>query len=287
MSEVKGELMFTLEDVLESTHSCHPVQKKANYDTEAMLEHQLEPLCTLAWLQGEAYPDWAVKRAWRYVLENHAHDSLGCTSVDEVFEEVMTRYRCAYSLAEQSVQESLRALMAHGERKPSVYLFNPTSTPMSGVIPFSFDIPKGYGNADFHLTDEEGRVVPHVLLEKESVLDVRYNPAFGHPTRTGATYVSGLLSLDAIPAFGHVRLNFVSGNKMAHCKRNLEPYYFISAPDAMETTTCASPSIPTAPLIFTTKPPARPIPLSCSWRTAETPITATFTKHPSTIAAPT
>ena len=234
MSEVKGELMFTLEDVLESTHSCHPVQKKANYDTETMLEHQLEPLCTLAWLQGEAYPDWAVKRAWRYVLENHAHDSLGCTSVDEVFEEVMTRYRCAYSLAEQSVQESLRALMAHGERKPSVYLFNPTSTPMSGVIPFSFDIPKGYGNADFHLTDEEGRVVPHVLLEKESVLDVRYNPAFDHPTRTDATYVSGLVSLDAIPAFGHVRLNFVSGNKMAHCKRNLEPYYFISAPDAME-----------------------------------------------------
>jgi len=234
MNEVHGELMFTLEDVLESTHSCHPVQKKANYDTEAMLEHQLEPLCTLAWLQGEAYPDWAVKRAWKYVLENHAHDSLGCTSVDEVFEEVMTRYRSAYSLAEQSVQEALRALMAHGEKTPSVYLFNPTSTPMSGVIPFSFDIPKGFGDADFHLTDAKGRVVPHVLLEKDSVLDVRYNPAFGHPTRTGATYVSGLVCVDTIPAFGHLRLNFVRGNDTAHCKRNLEPYYLVSAPGVME-----------------------------------------------------
>lgn len=234
MTEVEGELMFTREDVLESTHSCHPVQKKANYDTENMLEHTLEPLCTLAWLQGENYPEWAVKRAWRYVLENHAHDSLGCTSVDEVFEEVITRYHCAYSLAEQTVQESVRELMAHGKDAPSVYLFNKTASPVRGVVPFSFDIPKGMGNADFHLTDADGNVVPHVLLEKDNVLDVRYNPRFGHPTRTGATYVSGLVFIDNIPALGYVRLNFVAGNPELRVKRNLEPYYFVSAPGVME-----------------------------------------------------
>ena len=234
MTEVEGELMFTREDVLESTHSCHPVQKKANYDTENMLEHTLEPLCTLAWLQGEDYPAWAVKRAWRYVLENHAHDSLGCTSVDEVFEEVMTRYRCAYSLAEQTVQESVRELMAHGKDTPSVYLFNKTASPIRGVVPFSFDIPRGMGSADFHLTDAEGNLVPHVLLEKESVLDVRYNPRFGHPTRTGATFVSGLLFIEHLPALGFVRLNFVAGNPISRAKRNLEPYYFVSAPGVME-----------------------------------------------------
>lgn len=234
MTEVEGELMFTREDVLESTHSCHPVQKKANYDTENMLEHTLEPLCTLAWLQGEDYPEWAVKRAWRYVLENHAHDSLGCTSVDEVFEEVMTRYRCAYSLAEQTVQESVRGLMAHGKDTPSVYLFNKTSTPVCGVVPFSFDIPEGMGKGNFYLTDKDGCVVPHVLLEKDNVLDVRYNPRFGHPTRTGATYVSGLLFIDSIPALGYVRLNLASGDPISRVKRNLEPYYFVSAPGVME-----------------------------------------------------
>ncbi|MBR5615788.1 MAG: hypothetical protein IKW66_03110, partial [Clostridia bacterium] len=234
MTTVHGELMYTREDVLESTHACHPVQKKANYDTENLLEHALEPLCTLAWLQGEPYPDWAIKRAWRYVLENHAHDSLGCTSVDEVFEEVMTRYRCASSLAEQTIQESLRGFMAHGDSAPAIYLFNPTSTAMSGVVPFSFDIPRGFGDANFHLTDKDGNVVPHVLLEKEGVLDVRYNPRFGHPTRTGATYVSGLLYADTIAPMGYLRLNFVQGNPTARCKRNLEPYYYVSAPNEME-----------------------------------------------------
>ena len=230
MTEVQGELMFTREDVLESTHSCHPVQKKANYDTENLLEHSLEPLCTFAWLQGEDYPEWAVKRAWRYVLENHAHDSLGCTSVDEVFEEVMTRYRCASSLAEQTIQESVRALMAHGDATPALYLFNPTSAPVRGVLPFSFDIPQGFGKADFHLTDKDGSVVPHVLLEKDSVLDIRYNPRFGHPTRMGATYVSGLVYADTIPPFGYLRLNLVQGNPLSRVKRNLEPYYFVSTP---------------------------------------------------------
>ena len=234
MTEVQGELMVTLEDVLESTHSCHPVQKKANYDTENLLEHSLEPFCTLAWLQGEDYPEWAIKRAWRYVLENHAHDSLGCTSVDEVFEEVMTRYRCASSLAEQTIQESLRALMAHGENTPSVYLFNPTAAAFTGVVPFSFDIPRGFGGADFHLTDKDGNVVPHTLLEKDAVLDIRYNPRFGHPTRTGATYVSGLIYVNDLPALGYLRLNFVKGNPISRIKRNLEPYYFVTAPGIME-----------------------------------------------------
>ena len=234
MTEVTGELMFTREDVLESTHSCHPVQKKANHDTENLLEHTLEPFCTMAWLQGEDYPEWAVKRAWRYVLENHAHDSLGCTSVDEVFEEVMMRYRCASSLAEQTVQESVRALMAHGAATPSVYLFNPTSAAFSGVVPFSFDIPCGFGDANFHLTDADGNIIPHVLLEKDAVQDVRYNPRFGHPTRTGATYVSGLVYVKDVPALGYLRLNFVAGNPISRIKRNLEPYYFVTAPGVME-----------------------------------------------------
>ena len=234
LTTVDGELMYTREDILESTHACHPVQKKANYDTENYLEHMLEPLCTLSWLQGEDYPDWAVRRAWKYVLENHAHDSLGCTSVDEVYEEVLTRYHCAHSLAEQSVQEALRGLMMHGKDTPSLYLFNSTSYPVQGVVPFSLDISKGYGTTDFHLTDKDGNPVEVVQLERDPFVDVRYNPRFGHPTRTSAWQVSGLVRVDEIPPFGFIRLNFVAGGSHAHCKRNLEPYYFSAAPGVME-----------------------------------------------------
>ncbi len=233
-TEVHGELMYTRESVLESTHACHPMQKKANYDTEAYLEHALEPLCTLAWLHGEEYPDWAVKRAWKYVLENHAHDSLGCTSVDEVYEEVMNRYRCAYSLAEQTLQEALRSLMHHGKEGNAVYLFNRTDATLSGTVPFAFDIPRGMGDAKFHLTDAKGNVVPMEILEVDSLIDVRYNPRMGHPTRTPAQHVRGLLTIDALPAYGFMRLNLEKGSLAPRGCQNLEPFYFASAPAVME-----------------------------------------------------
>ncbi|MBQ7338552.1 MAG: hypothetical protein IJW40_08910 [Clostridia bacterium] len=233
-TEVKGELMYTRESVLESTHACHPMQKKANYDTENYLEHALEPLCTLAWLHGETYPDWAIKRAWKYVLENHAHDSLGCTSVDEVYEEVMNRYRCAYSLAEQTLQESLRGLMHHGKEGNAVYLFNRTSSTLSGTVPFAFDIPRGMGDANFHLTDAKGNMVPMEILEVDSLTDVRYNPRMGHPTRTPAKHVRGLVQIDQLPAYGFMRLNLEKGTTSPRTCRNLEPFYYSCAPAVME-----------------------------------------------------
>lgn len=234
-TEVKGELMFTREDILESTHACHPLQKQANWVAENYLEHALEPICTLSWMHGEEYPEWAIKRAWKYVLENHAHDSLGCTSVDEVYEEVMNRYRCAYSLAEQTLQESLRGLMHHGGEGTALYLFNRSASPISGVVPFAIDIPRGMGDGRFHLTDAQGNIVPMTVLESDGMIDVRYNPRRGHPTRTPARHVKGLVQVSEIPAYGYLRLEFVpKALPDTRNKRNLEPYYLGSAPGVME-----------------------------------------------------
>ena len=233
-TQVDGELMFTREDVLESTHACHPLQKQANWNTENYLEHALEPLCTLSWLHGEDYPDWAIKRAWKYVLENHAHDSLGCTSVDEVFEEVMTRYHCAYSLAEQTLQESLRALMHHGKEGTALYLFNRTASPISGTVPFSIDLPAGMGDEKFHLTDAQGNLVPFEILECDAIVDVRYNPRRGHPTRTPGKKIRGLVKIADLAPYGYVRLEFIKGALPPRGKRNLELFYFSPAPCVLE-----------------------------------------------------
>lgn len=226
--------MYTREDVLESTHACHPLQKLANWQTENYLEHALEPLCTLAWLHGEEYPEWAIQRAWKYVLENHAHDSLGCTSVDEVFEEVMNRYHRAYSLAEQTLQESLRGMMQRGKEGVALYLFNRTSAPVGGVVPFSFDLPRGMGDENFHLVDAQGNPLSFEILECDPIVDVRYNPRRGHPTRTPAKKIKGLLHIPTIAPYGYLRTELLPGAPFPRGKRNLEPFYLSSAPAVME-----------------------------------------------------
>ena len=44
--------------------------------TECLLEYYAEPLATYAWMLGSEYPRPVLQRAWKYLLQNHAHDSI-------------------------------------------------------------------------------------------------------------------------------------------------------------------------------------------------------------------
>ncbi len=229
----KGELMCTRESVLESGNALHPRQKKRHYDCEDMLTRELEPFTAVSWLLGHKYPAWAVDRAWRYVLENHAHDSLDCCSVDEVFEQVMARYGAAMSLAAQETEECLRFLMSRGSEEPSLWVFNPTPYPIGGVGQYTFDVPEGMGNADFALIAPDGSAVPVRILSADVSGDVRYNPRLGHPTWGSLTRVTALIDLPAVPAAGYLRLKF---DRAPHDHRiaNRHDYFLGKAPGVME-----------------------------------------------------
>ena len=62
MDRVEGELMYTGESILESTHACHPRQKQRHYRTERFLERKLEPMTAMAWLSGFDARVWAQDR---------------------------------------------------------------------------------------------------------------------------------------------------------------------------------------------------------------------------------
>lgn len=230
---VKGELMTTKESVLESANSLHPRQKLRHYETEDLLTRKLEPFAAAAWLCGKKYPAWAVDRAWKYVLENHAHDSLDCCSVDEVFEQVMARYGACLSLATQEMEECLRHIMASGKEGKAVWVFNPTAETVSGVREYTFDIPEGYGNYAFELRDASGKAVPMAVIAHDVVGDVRYNPRRGHPTWGKVTRVTALLELPEVPAYGWRRLEFVPV-KPSGKLQNRRDFYLERRPGVME-----------------------------------------------------
>lgn len=212
MPREEGELMYTAEQILESTHSCHPRQKQKHYITERYLERQLEPTAALAMLAGFDPRAWAQERAWKYVLENHAHDTLGCTSVDEIYEQAMARYGCALSLAEQVAEDCRRDVMSRFADEPSVTVFNNASFPLQGAFPMALELPAGYGNESFILQDEDGNEIPFTLLEKAPGSDVRFNPKQGHPTVTAAVNLKALVELPTIAPFGWKQLRIVPNN---------------------------------------------------------------------------
>lgn len=233
MQRVEGELMYTAEQVLESTHACHPRQKQRHYRTERYLERAMEPTAALSWLCGCDDRQWAQDRAWKTVLENHAHDTLGCTSVDEVFEQAMTRYSRAYALASQITEDCRRDVMSCFGRFPSLTVFNTSPFPASGVFPFELDLPQGYGGADFALDDGQGGRIPLVVLSSEAVADIRFNPKQGHPTNTPALRIRALAEIPETASHGWQRFSLIPGGTPRFYP-NRPASHFSPAPHVME-----------------------------------------------------
>ncbi len=230
---VRGELLYTRESILESTNALHPREKKRHYESERFLVRRLEPMAAAAWLFGAEHPDWALTRAWRYLLENHAHDSLGCSSVDEVFEQVMARYGAAMSLAEQCAEGSFRYLASLGEEEPSVWILNLSSDARGGVVRLDLQIPRGFGDENFALLDAGGREIPHAILDSAATGDVRYNPRRGHPTWGEKTDVRLLAELPEIPGGGWLRLR-LAPRKKAKGLQNRRYAYFAAEPGVLD-----------------------------------------------------
>ncbi|MBO5796925.1 MAG: hypothetical protein J6R77_01080, partial [Clostridia bacterium] len=229
MQKVEGELMYNAEQILESTHACHPRQKQRHYRTERYLDRHFEPSVTLSWLAGFDNKDWAGRRAWKYVLENHAHDTLGCTSVDEVYEEAMARYGCAYSLATQIADQSQRELMSCVAMFPSLFAINTAAFDISGPRMFELDIPEGYGTDRFQLKDENGNEIPLTILEKMPIRDVRFNPRRGHPTWTDGVHIKAIADLPRVKAFGWRRFELVAGEAPVYMRNRPIPYFAVGA----------------------------------------------------------
>lgn len=209
----EGELMCTYEPVLESTNALHPRQKRRHYESEKLLVNQVEPFSAIAWCLGNKYPQWGIDRAWKYCLDNHAHDSLGCCSVDEVFEQVMARYGASLSLGEQLKENALRYIMSASSPEPSLWIFNLSEAEIKGTVKAGFDIPSGFAGESFTLTDKDGNVIPHRLVSASTEGDVRYNPRTGHPTWGQKTAVTAILDMPCVAPYSALRLNITKSEK--------------------------------------------------------------------------
>ena len=78
--------------LLANVASSHIRIKQANHRCQNLLERAAEPLSVLAWLGGGTYPRSYLALAWKYLLQNHAHDSICGCSVDQVHREMHHRY---------------------------------------------------------------------------------------------------------------------------------------------------------------------------------------------------
>lgn len=163
--------------VLPGTLSTHIWAKQRNHACETLLEKWADPLSAYAaLLNGEvAKPGLQplVNHAWRLLMQCHPHDSICMSSIDQVAEEMKTRFYQVEQIGNEVTALALDTLIANINtqfpdnslpRSFAVTVFNPACTPSGGSV----KIPVILNGDDtwLEISDEEGRVVPCQLIER-------------------------------------------------------------------------------------------------------------------------
>ncbi|MBU0477416.1 hypothetical protein KKC91_02475 [bacterium] len=99
---IKGELRKTKKrEIYPGTLSSRVEIKQKNEEVQSLLEKWAEPFSSFAWSLGMDYPKDFLWQSWKYLLKNHAHDSICGCSIDEVDKDVVSRFNSARQIAEE------------------------------------------------------------------------------------------------------------------------------------------------------------------------------------------
>ena len=189
-STVKGELTSQETDgrwTLANTASSWIGLKVDNRAGETALERKAEPAAAMADVMGKAYPEDQMIYSWKKLMQNHPHDSICGCSVDEVNEEMKTRFAKSRQVADAIYDESVEyltnkvntaALPGDGEKIPFV-VWNTSGETKSQVVEkelhlfrdYNLFVWDGYEAAEkvelpaMVLRDADGNVVPAKIAD--------------------------------------------------------------------------------------------------------------------------
>ena len=225
LQRVSGELRDTREAcILTGSQSTRSDVKIINNKVEGLLERWMEPFTSISWLLGYTYPGEEIKKSWEYLLENHSHDSIACSSVDSTYRQVITRFEWAEELAKDIVVDSLkricRQISQGSHQEKMIVIFNPLCWERNEIFTTEFDIPKAlnikYPKLLFN--EKDIPIVIHNITETDAI---KYNPLMGMLDVIPVNRYKISIRLNNVPEIGYKALKIVDDNKSVSIKSNL------------------------------------------------------------------
>ena len=108
-----------------------------------------------------------IRQTWRLLMENHPHDSICGCSIDQVHDEMETRFDQVDQIGEELTIQALQAIMnkidtrADG-RFSSVVLFNPLDQAHHDLVEVELTLPEDV--RAYQLVDEDGNILQHEFV---------------------------------------------------------------------------------------------------------------------------
>ncbi len=187
----EGEFNVTNEkggnDLISNTLSSYYTLKKANDECQTKLEKIAEPMSAMAMLKGYAFPRNYIKIAYKYLIQNHPHDSICGCSIDQVHKDMEYRFDQTKEICDEIkdayISKNTNEFVYFADREEGsesiITMFNPLpyereevvtiEIPMRANIPFEqkqYDGLLGYEVVNsFHICDFEGNKIPYQIIE--------------------------------------------------------------------------------------------------------------------------
>ncbi|MEG1310420.1 MAG: alpha-mannosidase [Romboutsia sp.] len=224
LSTIDGEITSQETEgwyTLANTASARIYLKQMNTDVSRQLENITEPLATMAYETASEYPHDQLRYAWKTYMQNHPHDSICGCSVDEVHDEMVTRFKKAKHVGEYLADEAANKILSKidtasfsDDSKPFV-IFNTSGSSKTGIVetkiewkrlPFSVGGPPKLYNElkeeivpKFKIIDKDGKIVKAEIVKTE--VDFGYDlPKDGFRIPFMATYVTVRMLMEDMSA---------------------------------------------------------------------------------------
>jgi hypothetical protein len=231
---VTGELRWSYGYTwtLQGVHGTRAPLKRRNSAAELLLERIAEPLAALAAPNADLQA--LLGAAWRALVANHFHDSIGGCSSDAVAREMGTRFTDAEVIAREVARRALHRLVGHvpdrardapARVRPRLVLWNPVPRDRGGVVVadttwFRRDVlvgppggrspRRGPGAGRFALALPDGRLLPLQVLGR-GIAHRRLDADRHYPDQDEVDVVRVAFVLDRIGPLGFSALEPASG----------------------------------------------------------------------------
>ncbi len=195
--------------LLSSVFSARMWIKQRNTECQYLFENWAEPFAAFAWILGQPYPQNYLWVGWKWLLQNHPHDSICGCSVDEVHQNMVVRFDWAQQIAQEITKESMYAIFNRIKVPPAevgvipVLVFNSLPWKRTDIANIDISIPESDSSKfqfPYKLVNSSNEAIAYQIRPIDEIPRLR--------TLKSATYRVSFL-LKEIPALGYELLYFI------------------------------------------------------------------------------
>ncbi len=209
--------------------SARPRLKQHNHSAELNLQRRAEPWAALASMLGGEYLKTAFDRCWRFLLQNHPHDTITGAGVDQMERDSIFRFNQINIIADGLTRRAFETVQIQIDNSdlPAtdavLTVFNPCPFPRKAVVSCLVDLPQNMDYRAFSVTTPDGAASLRVQQQERYPMGVLVRNLQDISVELRTERVRCHIETQEIPAFGYSTYHLARAEKFAWLPGTLAP----------------------------------------------------------------